>query len=255
MSMRQQIGLLYRRFLRASRYVGVRRLPVRMNGRWNRVPIDEWDGFRVVYEPYIERALRRLLKPGDVFVDIGAHFGIWSSLAAELVGPAGTVIACEPSPAFQTLQANLGSNNARVHQVALGSKTATVRFHAQGDATSGSVNPGVTALNREYSPDVPITEVEVAMTTIDTLISQENFRPAVVKIDVEGYELEVLKGASRALSQGTTWIIEIHPPQLKLCGADESDVKNLLDQAGYAIEVIDQSPKSRLYTIVAVKRE
>jgi FkbM family methyltransferase len=254
MTLRQQIGRLYRKVFRASRFLGFGRLPVCTNGRWTRVPIEMWDGLRVVYEPHLDQALRKLLKQGDVFFDIGAHFGIWSSLAADLVGPTGTVIACEPSPAFRVLEANLPRVNVRARNVAVGAAAGVIAFHAQGTATSGSLNPEVTAINRAYAPETPITAVQVALTTVDLLAIAEKIRPTVLKIDVEGYEFEVLKGATRVLAGGPACIIEIHPPQLALCGADEEQVKELLDQAGYKFSVIDRNLTNPLYTILATKR-
>ena len=255
MGIRQYIGLAYRKAFRATRYVGNRRLPVCRNGKWTSVPIEMWNGLRVEYEPYMERALTQLLAPGHIFFDIGAHFGIWSSVASRLVGPTGTVVACEPSPAFQILKANLGGRaNIRLRNVALGCAAGSVAFHAQGTATSGSLNPDVTAINREYSPDVPITTIDVAVTTVDQLALDENLRPGVVKIDVEGFELEVLKGARQLLLNGAALIVEIHPPQLKLCGADEGQVLALLEACGYATEVIDRNARSPLYTILGRKR-
>jgi FkbM family methyltransferase len=255
MGIRKYLGLVYRKAFRATRYVGNRRLPVCRNGKWTSVPIEMWNGLRLVYEPYMERALTQLLPPGSVFFDIGAHFGIWSSVAARLVGPTGTVVACEPSPAFQVLKANLGGRaNVRLRNIALGSAAGSVSFHAQGKSASGSLNPDVTAINQLYSPNVPITAIDVAMKTVDQLASEENLRPTAVKIDVEGFELEVLRGARDLLQDGASLIIEIHPPQLKLCGGDEGQVLALLEESGYATQIIDRNRQSSLYTILSTKK-
>src|SRR5205807_5464610 len=82
------------------------------------------------WEPNLTAWLARTLRPGDVFVDVGANIGYFSVLAAGLVGPAGAVVAVEPSPtAFGMLVANLARNdaaNARAVNLAAADRHAAV---------------------------------------------------------------------------------------------------------------------------------
>ena len=76
-------------------------------------------------------------------------------------------------------------------------------------------------------------------------------QPNLIKVDVEGFELEVLKGATGLLSTSRPILImEIHPPQLDLSDGSEAQVFELLTGHGYGWEVIDRNPNS-LYTIIA----
>jgi hypothetical protein len=67
---------------------------------------------------------------------------------------------------------------------------------------------------------------------------------------VEGFELEVLKGAAKLLSKRPVLIVEIHPLQLKLSGGSEAEIFHLLESFDYSCDVIDRNPNS-IYTIIA----
>jgi FkbM family methyltransferase len=251
-TLRQQFGRLYRAVVKRTRLLGLRRLPVRLNGAWTTVPVGMWDGFVARYEPYLDDALRRLLRPGDVFFDVGAHFGVWSARAARLVGPSGLVVACEPSPAFGILRANLGGRRSvRLLNVAVGAHEGEVDFHAQGLSSSGSVLASVTEINRHFHPDVAVTCLRVPMMTLDQVVATVGRTPSVIKIDVEGHEVEVLGGAAGLLAEGRcTWVIEVHPPQLALAESGEEALHEQLARHGWRVEVLHRQPNS-LYTILA----
>jgi len=137
------------------------------------------------------RALRRLLHPGETFVDCGANIGLWSLVAAPLVWPDGRVVAFEPNPAVakRLTNAAVQSSVIEVHAVAL------------------SDEPGVLALaaGREHNLARLSSDGEhsVTATTLDAVLER---RPDGIKIDVEGYELNVLRGAVGALAH-RPWII------------------------------------------------
>lgn len=181
-------------------------LPTRFNGRWLCVPRTLWQDVKLGYEPFVARALERYLTPGGLFVDAGAHRGLWSLFAARIVGPAGQVIAVEPSPAFDHLQeaARFAPAIAPV-RCALGARPADMPFHAQGESSSGSLVPAVTAINRHHLPDIPVTSITVPVRTLDSLVAHDLERLRLVKIDVEGYELEVLRGPRPSWPAGCPW--------------------------------------------------
>jgi hypothetical protein len=84
---------------------------------------------------------------------------------------------------------------------------------------------------------------------LDSVLSP---KPTLAKIDIEGFELEALKGADRLLSSGRPkLIIEIHPPQLAMSGGSEDEIFELLHGHRYSWLVIDRSPNS-LYSIIAM---
>jgi FkbM family methyltransferase len=146
-----------------------------------------------------ERAfLRRFLQPGMAVIDIGAHQGFYTLLAARQVGPNGGVYSFEPSPREQkALRFNLKLNrckNVRIQPFALGSEETTSDFYL--------VNEFNTGCNSLRPPDVQesTSKVTVKVRTLDKWIAEEKLkRLDLIKLDVEGGELEALKGAERTL--------------------------------------------------------
>ena len=252
------LGPLVKPALRAIRTTvdaAVRRLPLSrkptlLHGRLVWFAPGTWASIHGRYEPYMARALRTALKRGDTFIDVGAHHGIWSVYAASLVGPRGKVVALEPSEAYRTLTENVrGHRHVAAIRCGASDREGHEVFFGQGDATSGSFIREVTAINEQHSR-ARVTGATVAISTLDTLVAEHALTPSVVKLDVEGFELRVLSGATAVLAAKPRWVIEIHPPQLALSGGSEGAIFDLLHAHGYQTTIIDRNPNS-LYTIVA----
>ena len=153
------------------------------------------------YEREILRLLDDLLEDGDVVVDVGANVGIISAHASGLVGPAGRVIAVEPSPRclgdLYTVTDGLG--NVTVVEAALGDETGTVDLTGWDNPDHrglGSVVPGHRAGLAENWFDGETCKVP-QLRLGDLLAEQLGDEPsiALLKVDVEGYEPMVLRGA------------------------------------------------------------
>ena len=116
-----------------------------------------------LFEPRETRLLEELLDPGDTFIDVGAHIGWFTTVAARCVGEAGQVVACEPYPSNAAmLKRNLTRNdctNVRLVEAALGSGLGTITL-----AKAGGDSGGVTAL--DWARD---GRVEVPMMTLDEI--------------------------------------------------------------------------------------
>ncbi len=225
------------------------------NGKWLQLPLSIWPGFRMRYESYIAQLLRQNLKQGDMFIDIGAHVGYWSLFAGKIVAPTGRVVACDASPpVFEHLsEASRYCSAVKAYNIGLGSKDAVSEFFAQGVASSASFLREVTEINEALNPGRAITSTLVQMRTLDSLLGELDQVPSVIKVDVEGYELEVLKGAKHTLDKHSCiWIVEVHPPQLALSGGTDGAVQETLAASGYSSTIVDRNPNS-LYTIVARK--
>lgn len=167
-----------------------------------------------VWEPHVTALLPSLLSPGDVSVDVGAHIGYHALIASRLVGPTGVVYAIEPSPsAFGELEENLAlntSSNVRAVRVAAGSSNARAHLVEAPAGNTGEV--AIRIVEQEAASD---GEVDV-MPVTSIVEEQDVSRLRLVKIDVEGFEPEVLAGVRPLLERGCSFalIVEVHPHRI-----------------------------------------
>jgi len=159
------------------------------------------------------------------FLDVGACHGIFS-LAFARSQPHGTALAVEPSPlAFEILQSNIDRNGAAITAV-----------RSAVGAENGKVEMRFSWHHLEVCAEEPdgATVLSVPMRTLDDLCAERGFWPDLVKIDVEGYELPVLRGARRLLSEThPTLLLEIHPTRLQALGSSTAELFDLLAELGY----------------------
>jgi FkbM family methyltransferase len=163
---------------------------------------------------------QQVLQPGDLFVDVGANIGSYAIWAADL---GAEVIALEPAgDTFGLLRENVALNGYPVKtiQAAAGAASGTVRF-----------TTGQDTVNR-MDPD---GSVETTMVTIDSVIG--NRVVAGMKVDVEGSEIEVLRGCERALSEHRIGLIQLewNTASLSAVGTDRLPVAQQLARHGYAL--------------------
>jgi FkbM family methyltransferase len=149
-----------------------------------------WIRSQGVWEADVMKLLARTLRPGGTFVDVGAHVGFHSVLAGQLVGPAGKVFAIEPAPwAVELLRANVWRQGLDV----------TILPFAASDST-GTVR---LAVEKAHRSGAHLTEaedaVEVQAAPLDELLPDAAVD--VLKVDVEGAEPLVLRGASTLLAR------------------------------------------------------
>ncbi|MFQ5639516.1 MAG: FkbM family methyltransferase [bacterium] len=152
-----------------------------------------------LYESGTLSILKKFLRIGDKFLDIGANIGWISCVVSRFVGKTGQVYAFEPHcKTFKILENNIkinDLNNISTFDVALGSKISRGLIH-----TNHEIGRGGASLLPPDNRGEDLTQ-RVEITTVDTLIENNQLDiPHVIKIDVEGYELEVLKGAINLLS-------------------------------------------------------
>ena len=142
------------------------------------------------------------LRPGQTFVDVGAHFGFFSVLARHLVGDEGRIVAFEPTPStFQVLSHNLQKwGNATAINKAAWNEQSALEIQDFG-LTLSAYNSIFSARQDERTRGksaVRITKVEAI--DLDTELARLNVVPDVIKIDAESSELQVLRGAMRILT-------------------------------------------------------
>jgi FkbM family methyltransferase len=151
-------------------------------------------------------------KLGDTVVDVGAHIGLYSLIAAKRVGSSGKVIAIEPDPEnCKLLRGNVEINkltNVSILELAAFSSTSKLKLYLPGKER-GFTKLSTLMANRAVTENF----LEIDATTLDCLLVTQGITEVNwIKIDVEGAELEVLKGAANTLSESKdiALLIEVH---------------------------------------------
>lgn len=153
-------------------------------------------------EVRLARLLLRHLKPGDTFVDVGGHFGYFTLLASRLVGPAGRVVAFEASRnTYAVLAENVRDQpTITAHNLALSDQQETISFFEFPVLYNEFNSMDVDQFRHEkWFAKFPPQRIDVAAVRLDDLVQRENLHPTVIKIDVEGAELKVIRGAADTL--------------------------------------------------------
>lgn len=175
-------------------------------------------------QPTLIPILEICLTEGDLFVDVGANIGVYSTWAAKLVGPSGVVLAVEPVPRtrawLEQICADNGLDQVEVVSTAVGDEEGWTWMKTT-EGAAGLSNIG----------GLPGSDLKVPITTLDSLIA--NRVPALIKIDVEGYELSVMNGARNILERYRIPVVFEAPD---FGGGDgTTDCVNLLEAIGYHI--------------------
>ena len=179
----------------------------------------------------MNEALSRYLRPGGCFYDVGAHIGFYSLLAARLVGQTGAVIAFEPdTDNAEILRQNAARNGLQICVVsaAVSNQDGTIRFQrSTGDGPSRMSGMVI----RDNLPAAKESEIVCCPAVSLDGFSSSHRPPTLVKIDVEGAEIQVLEGARSLLeTKKPVLIIEVHHQK------DLPAVHSILSGLGYALE-------------------
>lgn len=194
--------------------------------------VDEYIFIHRNWETAIASVLDQYLKPGDVFVDVGANIGYFSLQAATLLKEKGTVIAFEPlSRIAQQLRDSVVANNFSnviVKQLAIGAVSSQKKIEIQPGNVGGS------SLVKELGSTMTET---VAVSTLDQELRDLD-RVNLMKIDVEGYEYEVLHGGIEILKRHQPKLVLEFSPNV-YARRDKKMAKNILEllmtELGYRV--------------------
>ena len=213
--------------------------------------------FQGIYEPHVTAWVLERLRPGGVFVDVGAHVGYYTLMAAARVGPRGAVVAFEPvhSAALHTHVKLNGWHNVTVCAEAVADRT--------GSLTMGLSPPGNTGMNSAVQPGRFERCIEVpAVRLADRLAGLGVTHVDLLKIDVEGFEFDVLRSGAVLLesADGPDLAFELTPEYLAGAGHSASQLLAWLAACGYRMAAILESgpPDSltyRLADVFALARE
>jgi FkbM family methyltransferase len=187
------------------------------------------------------RAFRADVSPGEVVLDVGANLGAYSLLFAEWVGPGGHVYAFEPAPeARRGLERHVRLNHYQdrvtISAAAMSAAPGVVQFRAAGPhGDNRIVAAGSGGGDR----------IEVRTTSIDEFCATYRLAPTFIKVDVEGAELDVLRGARDTIAARGVALhlyMEMHPRIWGSFGSSRAQIEQELARQGLTPERIDGHP-------------
>jgi len=224
---------------------GGRGLTKTINGFRITFPFRYANYFPENYEESNFRILRDQVTEGDIVLDIGAHIGLFSVAASTQVKPKGKVYAFEPAEETipllaKTVFLNQAGDTISIIQAAVGEKSGTTTFYVsdiKGDNSNSMIS---------YKDDRKLFAKEVKLYSIDEFVKLnilKNLR--FIKLDVEGAELDALKGASETLKNlRPACIVAIHPEPVLAKGDTLEDIYDLIVEHRYQIS-LEGKPISR----------
>ena len=192
------------------------------------------------FEAFTQRLVSRLVSRASTFVDVGAHHGFYSLLAAHH-NPALRILACEPIPqTAEILARNIRDHRlagVNIHRCAISSTTGSATIHRSIASDNCSFCP---------HPNAPPCGTEIVETrTIDSLLSDVQSGPLLLKIDTDGHEWEILAGMTETIQRfaDLALIIEFNPKMIRAAGRQPADLLARLDELGLAVFLLDDTRK------------
>ncbi len=195
--------------------------------------------FNLSYESNFDKEMMKQISVGEIVWDIGANIGYFSKKYSEKVGQAGLVYAFEPARHTHTtlVQNCQGHDNITCKNIALSDKSGYLSFRESGvenDPTNGLVADGTPGA------------VTVEVTTADELVASKAVPvPNVVKIDVEGFEVEVIRGMRAVLKDPALkkMFVEVHFLEMSKRGLTNgpTEIVDIISKAGLTVKWTDPS--------------
>ncbi len=213
-----------------------RGMKINVNGFSLRFPTRYFRRFPASYEADNYAFLRKHCKEGQSVIDVGAHLGLFSICAWQCTGKKGKLYSFEPTPTtFALLQQTIRINGAQGHiqpvQAAVANQKGKVTFYlGEGDI---NVSNSIVA-----HPERERKGYEVPMIALDEFVRENNTgRIDFMKIDAEGAEMSVLKGARMILSEHRPiCILGMHPNSIVKFGDSAKGIWDFVHEMGYRVE-------------------
>lgn len=224
-------AFIYRLLDATTSHAGIKRMicgeSLRFPVRWSRY-------YETDYEPETFQFFRKNLKPGDTVLDIGAHIGLFSVLTSRLVGDGGKVYAFEPTPFTrgvlqEVIRLNGCDGNVEVLPEAVADKAGTTYFFDTGTEVSNA--------NSLVQTERSMEKIEIPVTSVDAFVAERGITINCLKIDVEGAEYDLLKGAKKVLTEHRPIArLGLHPESMSANGHSLEMIWEILEHYKYTPE-------------------
>src|SRR6185437_4125817 len=191
-------------------------------------------------EPLTCALMGKVLAKGDTYVDVGAQFGLHTLVARHFVGPEGRVIAIEPQPynchkLLNNWRVN-GFENLILYVGAIGAYDGSIRLHMQSATDTSRLSLCLTPVN-----DMP-QQFQVPINRLETILDQVQFdKVRLLKIDIEGYELEAIGSIGKYLDLVEHIILEVLHADSVLSERSK-DLITLPKTHGYVLKTVEGKP-------------
>lgn len=210
--------------------------PQKINGEIIRLPFRYCRFYPKSYEVEKTELIHKFCEPGSTAIDIGAHFGVFSFFLAKSVGKNGKLYSFEPTPYVfnilrETIKYNKLGSIIEARQEAVINETGEIPFAIYK-------NSRVSNANSIYSRnlDDQFETIKVKATSLDNLMNDGIKKLSFIKIDAEGAELEILKGARTIIKTYKPVIsLEIHPKSFEDALKSQSEIFEIIQDLGYNV--------------------
>lgn len=228
--------------------------------------VGKYIAFYGAWEEAESDLIKKIVKSGDIVVDIGANLGWYTVLCSNLVGQQGSVIAFEPEPRnYQLLQTNIFLNNlenVKAHQIALLDSKSTVEFEL---SESNFGDHRVRFTNRignriEKYAESSRSVISVTACTLDEALEENsNYLGErtikLIKIDCQGSEIAILRGAKRTLSKTDYLISEYWPYGLRRAGFESAEFLEIIEQNFTSFSRVQESAYADAFKPISMLAE
>lgn len=190
--------------------------------------------YEAEYEPETFAFFRENVKKGDAVLDIGGHIGLFAVVTARLVGNEGKVYSFEPTPFTrgvlkEVVELNGLSDVVEVRSEAVSAKSGDTVFFDTGDTISNA--------NSLVKTERSKTEIPIKLISVDEFVKEKGIKPDCLKIDVEGVELDVLRGARETfLTHRPVARLGLHPSFITQNGQSLDEIWAILEE--YKMQVV-----------------
>lgn len=208
------------------------------------------------YDALELKTLMSGVRCGQTVFDVGANAGQYAIVMAALVGSSGRVVAFEPDPAaLELLQRNVSLNPGikppKIEPLAMSDSSGFTKFYVDAHSSANSSLAAASFAPKE------LRELQVPTTTLDKYVEGQGAVPDWVKIDTEGAEIAILRGARDLLKTDAKFLVELHPYAWADFGVGFEELVDIVRVSGRTMRYLDREEELRAdptYGVVSLDR-